>query len=118
MSKNTYAVLKILTISLKIAYVLVRLAIHSTKKPPVVDNVGIDLEPNTLARVALQQTNISRQPAPYASRCSSVWEGTYSQVAKNNPNLPYSIVVRSPTVNNRFSKHRFCGNDHFSGQII
>ena len=51
------------------------------------------MTPNTRTHVALHLNTISRQEAPYTSKCISQWGGLYDFVNDAEPNLPYTVAV-------------------------
>ncbi len=72
-----------------------RMVLHDPSIPPLPDEYGIDLAPNTASSVAVQivtnfylapkelpilivvsQTEISRLPHPYTSNCTTFWNET------------------------------------------
>ena len=57
----------------------------------------MDLQPNTLTQVAIEETQISRLPAPYESKCFNSWDDSgYPEVDEDGHrlNMPYSSAVR------------------------
>ena len=68
--------------------------LHS-KKDPLVDEKGVDLQPNTLTQVAIQENQSKRLQAPYNSNCYKTWdESGYPEVFDYRPQMPYSMAVR------------------------
>ena len=69
----------------------------SSSEFPLVDEKGIDLEPNTLTQVGIQETEIVRADHPYGwDNCTLDWEDeNYPKTAVYAPTLIYSIAVRS-----------------------
>ena len=63
----------------------------------MVDEKGIDLEPNTLTQVGIQETEIVRADQPYGwDKCTLEWEDeNYPETTVYAPNLTYSIAVRN-----------------------
>ena len=62
---------------------------------PLVDEYGIDLRPNTLSQLAIQETVMQRIEKPYTSMCIRSWhDSAYSVVAEHQPYLPYSMAVK------------------------
>ena len=69
-----------------------RMVVHDTKLNPLVDEYGQDLAPNSLTHVSVQETNLTRQPAPYTSKCISEWAQTaYPEMIDYE--VPYSLAV-------------------------
>ena len=61
---------------------------------PLIAEKGIDLQPNTLTQVAIQEHNITRLPSPYRSDCYDSWnQSDHSHVQNFHPQLTYSITV-------------------------
>ena len=57
----------------------------------------MDLQPNTLTQVAIEETQIKRLEHPYESNCFENWDDSgYPEVDDKNhrPNMPYSSAVR------------------------
>ena len=57
----------------------------------------MDLQPNTLTQVAMEETQISRLEYPYVSNCFENWDDSgYPEVDDegHRPNMPYSSAVR------------------------
>ena len=70
-----------------------RIAIHESKKTPLVDEFGLDILPNTLTNIGIQEIRITRQPSPYVSNCTKDWSlSNYTAHVPENWN--YSIAVR------------------------
>ena len=68
--------------------------ISSDISVPLVAEKGIDLQPNTLTQVAIQEHSITRLPSPYRSKCYNSWnQSDYSQIQNTRPFLTYSITV-------------------------
>lgn len=69
-----------------------RLVIHDPNLPPLPDEYGIDLAPNTASSVALQKHLITRLPDPYQSHCINGWAETeYNNTVSDM--TPYSLTV-------------------------
>ena len=73
-----------------------RLVISTSNTLALQDEKGMDLSPNTLTQVAIQETNVTRQPFPYTSKCFGDWNDTYyaddlEGMGTGIP--PYSIAV-------------------------
>lgn len=73
--------------------------IHSPGTIPLIDSNGIDLPPNRLTSVGLRATNMTRQPAPYPSKCIDDWptklyHPEMVELIKNNKSMSYSYVSR------------------------
>ena len=68
-----------------------RVVIHDPAKPPLPDEYGLDLRPNTATSMAIQKTQIKRLAQPYKSNCTKDWKSTgYEEI----PNvLKYSEAV-------------------------
>ena len=69
-----------------------------TGGPFLYDEDGMDLQPNTLTQIAIQQTQISRMPFPYVSDCYQDWNSTdYGLLVVEGATkpMPYSIDVSS-----------------------
>ena len=61
---------------------------------PLIDEKGIDIQPNTLTQLGVQEMVVTRIEAPWTSQCINSWSMTnYSGVASHHPNLPYSMAV-------------------------
>ena len=72
-----------------------RLTISAADTISLQDEMGMDLSPHTLTQVAIQATNVTRQPAPYTSHCYADWNSTdYGTLMQGTPFIPpYSIAV-------------------------
>ena len=53
-----------------------RIVIHDPRSPPLPDEYGLDLRPNTASSIAIQKTEISRLPTPYQPNCTAHWNQT------------------------------------------
>ena len=61
---------------------------------PLIAEKGIDLQPNTLTQVAVEENKITRLPWPYRSDCFDSWnQSDHSQIQGFRPYLTYSITV-------------------------
>ena len=71
---------------------------------PLVDEKGIDLKPNTLTQVGIQETEIVRADQPYGwDNCTLDWEDeNYPETTKYEPKLLYSIAVRTEEQGNTY----------------
>ena len=70
-----------------------RIVIHDPANPPLPDEYGMDLRPNTASSIAVQLTNITRLEAPFISNCTSGWNQTgYTNI---NTTIRYTLAVNS-----------------------
>ena len=53
-----------------------KIIVHDPKMPPVPDESGFELRPNTENSIAIQKTSFSRLPSPYTSNCVESWNET------------------------------------------
>ena len=61
---------------------------------PLVDERGVDLQPNTLTQIAIQENKINRLPRPYLSKCYSTWDQSdYPEITDQQPYLDYTVAV-------------------------
>ena len=67
-----------------------RIVIHDPRSPPLPDEYGLDLRPNTASSIAIQKTNISRKPYPYKPNCTKSWNETGYDIIVD---APYSLAV-------------------------
>jgi len=67
-----------------------KLVIHKAENPPLPDEKGIDLQPNTETTVAIQKNTIKRLPDPYTSKCITSWNHTVYDVQTD---LSYSLSI-------------------------
>eukprot|EP00093_Oithona_nana_P002160 02160.XXX_2468_3350_1 [CDS] Oithona nana genome sequencing. len=67
-----------------------RIVIHDPANPPLPDEYGMDLRPNTASSIAVQLTNITRLEAPFISNCTSGWNQTgYTNI---NTTIRYTLA--------------------------
>ena len=67
-----------------------RIVIHNPENPPLPDEYGMDLQPNTASSISVQKTDITRMGTPYKPNCTAFWNETeYKDI-----HLPYSLAVR------------------------
>ena len=73
-----------------------RLVVHESDSRPLPAENGIDLHPNSLTRIPVQQIRIDRLPDPYTSNCSADWTKTnYSYfLPENETGWNYTLAVR------------------------
>ncbi|XP_059081142.1 degenerin deg-1-like [Tigriopus californicus] len=67
-----------------------RLVIHDTRSPPLPDEYGIDLQPNTASSIAIQKNDVERKAAPYDSNCSDSWTSTGYNI---DTNMTYTLAA-------------------------
>ena len=61
---------------------------------PLVAEKAVDLQPNTLTQVAIQEQSITRLPRPYRSKCFDSWtQSDHPGIPELLPYLSYSITV-------------------------
>ena len=61
---------------------------------PLVDERGVDLQPNTLTQIAIQENKINRLSSPYLSKCYSTWDQSdYPEITDQQPYLDYTVAV-------------------------
>ena len=71
-----------------------RIVIHDPANPPLPDEYGMDLRPNTASSIAVQLTNITRLEAPFISNCTLGWNQTgYDNI---NTTIRYTLAVSLP----------------------
>ena len=66
-----------------------RLVIHDPDMPPMVDENGIDLLPNTASSISIQMEKITRMEAPFTSNCTNDWNISRFEIST----IPYSAAV-------------------------
>ena len=71
-----------------------RIVIHDPEIPPLPDEYGLDLQPNTASSIAIQMHDIQRMAWPYKSNCTAGWEGTAYNI---DTDIRYSLAVRQST---------------------
>ena len=71
-----------------------RMVLHGPGEPPLPDEYGMDLRPNTASSIAVQLTNITRLEAPFISNCTLGWNQTgYYNI---NTTIRYTLAVSLP----------------------
>ena len=76
---------------------------------PLVDERGVDLQPNTLTQIAIQENKINRLPSPYLSKCYSTWDQSdYPEIKDQQPYLDYTVAVSD--AKNDFDIYNIFGN--------
>ena len=66
-----------------------RLVIHDPDLPPMVDENGIDLLPNTASSISIQMEKITRMEPPFTSNCTNDWKISRFEINT----IPYSAAV-------------------------
>ena len=71
-----------------------RITVHDPELPPLTDEYGMDLQPNTASSIAIQMNDIRRKAAPYVSNCTTNWTQTpYKDVDGMIYNLAVSYLL-------------------------
>ena len=57
-----------------------KIVIHDPNTPPLPNEYGLELRPNTASSIAVQKNNIKRMASPFKPNCTSAWNGTVYNV--------------------------------------
>ena len=53
-----------------------KIVVHDSRNPPLPDENGFELHPNTATFISMQKTNFKRLKTPYVSKCMDSWNET------------------------------------------
>ena len=67
-----------------------KVVLHDSKMPPLPDEYGIDLRPNTASSIAIQKAVIDRLSHPYQPNCTQGWKSTGYDI---DSDIKYSLAV-------------------------
>ena len=57
-----------------------KIVIHDPNTPPLPNEYGLELRPNTASSIAVQKNDIKRMAFPFTPNCTSAWNGTVYNV--------------------------------------
>ena len=60
-----------------------RVIVHDPQSPPLADEYGLDVRPNTASSIPVQLTEITRQAKPYQPNCTSFWNETNYEIEES-----------------------------------
>ena len=66
-----------------------RVIVHDPQSPPLADEYGLDVRPNTASSFPVQLTEITRQAKPYRPNCTSFWNETNYEI---NESVKYTLA--------------------------
>ena len=72
-----------------------KIVIHDPNTPPLPNEYGLELRPNTASSIAVQKNDIKRMASPFKPNCTSAWNGTVYNVQTDTA---YTFAVSTASI--------------------